>query len=584
MKRPGCTRALLILPAFLHLLILSSTASTCLFSFAQQPSSAPNVSAQTAEPGYKLRVQTNEVIVRATVRDSQGHAVAGLTQDDFRISDNHRKQVISGFSVEKSPAASSLRQPAPAGPAPSASAKKEVAVQSAEPLTFLALYFDDLNSAFDSVVRSREAAEKFIAGLPSTERIAIFTSSGATSLDFTDDRGKLHQALLKLHPDSRGNPRVDCPEITDYLAGQIVNMEDPNAYRILTDEAINECHLSPRMVTNEILRMQAQAAYYNFVNLARADLDNLDGVVSRIALMPGERQVMLVSDGFIPLEMNSRMERMIDHALRAHVIISALDGKGLAVMMREADASRTTLPGPGMASLYHFYDGNREFEATSTLANIAQGTGGQFFHDNNDLLEGFRKTLSPPEVSYILTFSPEKLKYDGAFHNLKVTLEHGHGMKVQARKGYFAPKGQLTPEEQAKGRIREAVFTQETIHDLPLSVQTHVTKIGTQGDEIEVQAVLDARSLAFQKQGDRNIDNVTFIVALFDHDGKLVSASQQKHSLALKSATLASIKKSGISFHAHILVKAGTYTVRVVVRDTQGSGMAALSKAVTLPL
>lgn len=545
---------------------------------AQESTVAPPIPVQANEPSFKLRVQKNVVIVRVVVRDSHGRAVAGLGKDDFKISDNRKPQVISGFSVETAPSTVSSPQP----PAASAAAKAsgEEPATPGEPLTYSAFYFDDLNSAFDSVVRSRDAAGKFIDGVPPTERIAIFTSSGAQDLDFTGDPQKLHDALLKLHSNLRLQPKADCPEITDYLASQIVNLEDPDAYRILEDQVINECHQSPRFATKEIIRMRAQAVYSGYVMLARADLANLDGVVERVALMPGERRIVLVSDGFMPLEMRERVESVIDHALRARVIISALDAKGLAVMLRVADASQSYMPGGDLAALYHSYDGSRESAATATLAEIAQGTGGQFFHNNNDLLEGFRKILAPPEVSYVLTFSPSKLKNDGAFHTLKVSVANGHGMTVEARKGYFAPKKQVTPEEQAKDQIHEAVFSREPIQDLPLSVRTLVSKIGTQDEKIDVEANLDVRNLPFRSEGDHSIDDVTFTVALFDLDGKLITASQGNRALALKSDTLAELLKSGVSFTAHVRVKTGTYTVRVVVREAQGGGVAALSKAV----
>ncbi|HLW79716.1 MAG TPA: VWA domain-containing protein [Terriglobia bacterium] len=569
--------------AVLGLAGASIAASAGLPRRAQEPPVAPAVPVPANEPGFKLRVQQNVVIVRVAVRDSNGRAVTGLGKDDFKISDNRKPQEVSGFSVEAARAAVASRQPPASDAAAGAVPAPKVSGESTapgEPLTFSAFYFDDLNTAFASVVRSRDAAGKFIDSAPATERFAIFTSSGAQDFDFTADRQKLRAVLLKLHSNPRLQTRADCPEITDYLASQIVNQEDPDAYRIVRDEAINECHEDPRSVTDAILRMQAQAVYSNYVIQARANLANLDGVIGRVALMPGERRIVLVSDGFMPLEMRDRVERVIDHALRERVIISALDAKGLAVMLREGDASRSYMPGGDLAALSQTYDASRESAATAPLAEIADGTGGQFFHNNNDLLAGFRKILAPPEVSYVLTFSPSKLKNDGAFHTLKVSLVNGHGMTVEARKGYFAPKTQVTPEEQAKDQIRQAAFSRETIQDLPLSVQTHVTQTGTQGEKIDVDANLDVRSLPFRTEGDRSLDDVTFTVALFDQDGKLVTASQGNRALALKSGTLAKLQKSGLDFAAHVTVKPGTYTVRVVVRETQGGEIAALSRTV----
>ncbi|HME00677.1 MAG TPA: VWA domain-containing protein [Terriglobia bacterium] len=560
-----------------------------LLTFASQGLGAQAVPApattasQASAPTFKLQVQKNVVVVRVVVRDPHGRAVAGLRQEDFRITDNRKPQTISSFSVETHPVAIPLAGlPATAPPAKMAEGPKQKATPVALP-TYLGLYFDDLNSAFDSLVRARDAAEKFIAGVPPTERIAILTSSGKQSLDFTNDRQKLHEALFRLYANERLNPRASCPEITDFLADQITNHEDSNAYSIVRDEAINECQMDARSVTNQWIRMLAQAAYDAFLMQARVDIKNLENAVQRVAEMPGERQVMLVSDGFMPLEMRDLLEHVIDEALHVKVIISALDGKGLAVQLREADASRQYAPSGNMSGLYHMYDTSREAAATGTLAEIAGATGGQFVHNSNDLLGGFRKVLLAPETAYVLTFSPENLKENGAFHTLKVRLLNGHGFTVQARKGYFAPGKPTTPEQQAKEEIREAVFSPDPIQGLPLEVQAQAHKIGPQKAEIAVQVRLDVRALSFEREGDRNINKIILTVALFDADGKFVSGKQENRELILKDTTLADLQKSGLDFQARVLVTPGTYTVRVVARDAQKGAMAAMSRAVEAP-
>lgn len=568
------------------LAVLRSLAIILLLTFASRGLRAQAVPApaapasQSSGPPFKLQVQKNVVVVPVVVRDTHGRALAGLRQEDFRITDNRKPQTISSFSVETYPVAvQSPGLPAAAPPAKAAEGQKEKAPPIAPP-TYLALYFDDLNSAFDSLVRARDAAEGFIAGLPPSERIAIFISSGIQSLDFTNDRQKLHEALLKLHANPRLNPRASCPEITDYLAERIVNHNDPDAYGIVRDEAINECHMDPRSVVDQIIRMWAQGAYDAFVMQARADITNLDNAVEHVAEMPGERQVMLVSDGFMALETRDRLERVVDKALHLRVVISALDGKGLAVQLREADASRQYAPPASLASLYRMYEMSREAEATGTLAEIAGGSGGQFVHNSNDLLGGFRKALLAPEAVYVLIFSPENLKENGAFHTLKVRLLNGHGFTVQARKGYFAPGKQTTAEERAKDEIREAVFSPANIQELPLEVEAQARKIGPRMVEITVHASLDARTLSFRKEGGRNLNKIIFTVALFDADGKFVSGKQEDRALALQDTTLANLQKAGIDFRARVLVIPGTYTVRVVVRDSQKGTLAALSRAV----
>jgi VWFA-related protein len=72
------------------------------------------------------------------------------------------------------------------------------------------------------------------------------------------------------------------------------------------------------------------------------------------------------------------------------------------------------------------------------LAEVAEGTGGQYLHDSNDLSAGFR-SLTDFRGSYILTFVPVDLKLDGRFHPLKVVLtEKRKGVRLRTRRGYFA--------------------------------------------------------------------------------------------------------------------------------------------------
>ena len=379
---------------------------------------------------------------------------------------------------------------------------REAAAIPSAPVSYLAFYFDDLYSVQDSLYRSGQAAEKFIAGLPPTERVAIFTSSGFQTLDFTDDRQKIHEVLSKLRVNSRASTKGRCPEIPDYLAYRIIDLDDRDpAWGIITDEAVNLCSMPPQMATPDMLRPMVTEAYSSYRMQSRVVLKNLESIIERVARMPGERQVMLVSDGFMSLDANNGVESVVDRALRARVTISALDGKGLATNMVEMDTSRSYMPNPGLSSLMQAYSTAREVAATGTLAEVAQGTGGQFVGETNDLLGGMRKVLLPPEVMYVLTFSPENLKQDGAFHALKVILANGRGLIIQARKGYFAPKGQAALEELAKNEIREAVYSSYALEDLPLSFETEVRKAAGENEDIAIQARLDVRQLAVRETG-----------------------------------------------------------------------------------
>jgi VWFA-related protein len=79
------------------------------------------------------------------------------------------------------------------------------------------------------------------------------------------------------------------------------------------------------------------------------------------------------------------------------------------------------------------------------MAELADGTGGTFFHNSNDLDAGFKALTEAPEVVYLLELPLENVKPDGSYHRLKVKVTRD-GLQIQARRGYLVPK----PEKNKK--------------------------------------------------------------------------------------------------------------------------------------
>jgi hypothetical protein len=87
-----------------------------------------------------------------------------------------------------------------------------------------------------------------------------------------------------------------------------------------------------------------------------------------------------------------------------------------------------------------------------TLGEFAHGTGGVWFHNNNDLVDGLNRVAAAPEWYYVLGFSPQSLTLDGSFHSLKVSV-NAKSVTSQSRHGYFAAKAGVSKEDQAKADI-----------------------------------------------------------------------------------------------------------------------------------
>jgi VWFA-related protein len=113
---------------------------------------------------------------------------------------------------------------------------------------------------------------------------------------------------------------------------------------------------------------------------------------------------------------------IVDRALRSNVMISTLDARGLYTDS-VYDASRQNSVSPQMSPFSVVPSAAATVDA-DVLAELADGTGGTFFHNNNDLVEGFRRVAAAPEFFYVLGFTPQNLKLDGTFHARKTNESH----------------------------------------------------------------------------------------------------------------------------------------------------------------
>ena len=79
----------------------------------------------------------------------------------------------------------------------------------------------------------------------------------------------------------------------------------------------------------------------------------------------------------------------------------------------------------------------------NAMGELADATGGSFFHNNNDLESGLTQLLNAPETVYVLELPMDAVRANGAYHQLKVSVDRAD-VQVQARKGYVAPRDERT--------------------------------------------------------------------------------------------------------------------------------------------
>ncbi|HEY4740888.1 MAG TPA: VWA domain-containing protein [Candidatus Acidoferrales bacterium] len=543
----------------------------------------------THESTATFKVPVNLVLVRVVVRDGTGRAVPDLKKDDFQLFDSRKLQIVTHFSIEK-PAA-------PVPPAPVSISQGEVDEAGnakptvALPSRFVALLFDDVHLSMEDLVRARLAAMRYLKSVVQpSDRVALFTISGQDQVDFTDDHEQLRAKLAVLTP--RGVTAGDtsgtsgCPSMNFYQADLIVNHNDQSALAVGTADAL-ACAYNNDTRFNNAAQSLATSAAYGMVSASNVEMDysfrRLQEIIRRISVLPGQRSIVLVSPGFLFYGREIDVEELIDKATRANVLINTLDARGLFTPDDGLDVSREYTSSPTVAgpkSVYYLTSQNRQ---NDILEELADGTGAVFFHNNNDLDAGFRQAAGAPEVSYLLGFSPIGLKLDGRFHDLKVTLASKQKYAIQARRGYYAPKHSTDPMEVAKQQIEEAVFSQEEIHDLPAELHTQFYKSDKSDAQLSVLTRFNVNRLQFRKEDGRNKNNLTVVAALFDRNGNFITGNEKTIELRLRDTTLARLEQTGMTVKSNFDVKPGAYLVRMVVRDSEASMIAAENGMVEIP-
>ena len=566
-------------------IVLAQGSSQSAPATSPAPESASKQNAEelaTHDEPTTFKVNVKLVVVRAVVRDSQGRAIGNLHQEDFQVFDKGKPQVITQFEVEQPGALAAKAHHESvenSGDALAAENPPDTGNAPPAPERFVAYLFDDVHMEFGDLARMREAAERHFATLRPTDRAAIFTTSGQTMLDFTDDRTQLHATLLRLQPRPIGrSPVQDCPDISYYQADLIVNKNDAQATQVATQDVI-ACSPGlaslPPATAAAAAAATVQGASANVLSAgdheSHISLGLLKNVVNNISRKPGQRSVVLVSPGFITPQLEYEYTDIIDRALRSQVVVNTLDARGLYVPSSFGDPTQTRPSSGGKILIETAADSAQ----ADLLAVLAEGTGGVFFHNSNDLDEGFRRVAETPEYSYVLAFVPQNLKLDGSFHSLKVTLKNPQKLTLQARRGYYAPKNFASPDEQAKQEIVDAMYSQEELHNLPVNLHTQFFKT-TDGDaKLIILAHVDIKRLRFRKAEGRNNNVLTCAFAVFNRNGNLVQGTEEILTMHLKDETLEHKLDSGRTLKTSFDVKPGSYLVRLVVRDEEGQLMSA---------
>jgi VWFA-related protein len=291
------------------------------------------------------------------------------------------------------------------------------------------------------------SGQRILADTLSESDVAAVVSVSGTNSGLTLDHAALLDAMNKLRPHSAAKTSFrECPGVDYYQADLIQNKHDGSVLQEAMVDAIT-ClgHWAPGQDMQK-LQDQARLMAYSAAEraLAAGDYDvhvTLEMVaefVRRASALDGERILIFVSSGFLTVTPAAAREtsQVMDLAAQSNVVISTLNARGVYTTELTASEHGTRVIMSGSTVQSHQ---DALTSAENALAELADGSGGNYFHNSNDLLSGFRQLAAEPEYRYLLQFSLDGVKADGKYHRLRVKVNHD-GLRLQAPQGYFAAK------------------------------------------------------------------------------------------------------------------------------------------------
>ena len=552
---------------------------------------------QTAPPAAVSETASATVVeIPVTVIGRDGQPIRGLTAADFDLSDDGKKQAISGLEVVD------LSQP----PGAAADPRRVDSIAPAARRLWL-LVFDLSYSSPSGLVRARDGARDFVTrSLKETDLAAVGTLSVDTGwkllVNFTRDRRQLASAIETLGVPSLTRPSPDPlvfafsdPASAEAGAGSSgVSSEREQAFL----EGMREMQALRRKSNDALLRGRATKMVESLAGIGRV----LDSV-------RGRKHVLLFSEGFesrlltgtslsSPHDGSTQATSALDPTTAMGAGDASLSGEiwkidndarfgsgssrdrlGAALaLFQRSDAVLDAVDIGGLRA-----DGDpspRNEGGSDTLFTMAADTGGDFVRNANQLGPELEKVANRSALVYLLIYSPKSSSKPGAFHKLKVDVK-SPGAKVVARSGYYEPRPfpTLTRLEQV---LSAGDFITGGARSSPIETRLTTAAFASPGDVPQVPIVLEIPGPSLLA-GDTSAQSGVQIYAYAnDASGNLIDYVASEISLELAKVRK-NLEAGGIKFYGTLYLPPGEYAIRVLVRNTVTGRFGALATRLSVP-
>jgi VWFA-related protein len=553
----------------------------------RQSQSGQNKQGQQGQQGQQrqqdqpIRVKTELINLRAVVTNKQGQPVTDLKQEDFELIENGKPQEVSFFSVVKIPGRGEARQ-AEKSPANAATDIPAGAARPADAIgRTVLLYVDTLHLAASSLLSVKQALRKFIdERLTDQDLTAIVTSAGSLGVveQFTRDRNVLRRAVARLGP----RPNASDTLLNPYIAA-MVDRGDRDALAVARSIYVAEEHANPNDPgITQMVQMKARQVLTEATYMRRATLITLKEVVQRLSDLPGQRLLVMVSDGFTLFDSGGSqdtndLQAVTSRAVRSGVVIYSIDAKGLQPPAL-FDASISAMPQDPRINSY-VSAGERDLE--NGLNALAKDTGGEAFFNTNDTAGAIGRALDDNQLYYTLAYYPALEESDKKFRKITIKIKNHPDYNVRAQRGYLpADLAKKTKEEEAKTpqqRFVDAILAPLPLTDIGVIATPSFVEVPQDASQVSLQLHIDGGTLTYREGNGKYTFDAELLTMIYNSEGKRVDLKSETVSGTLTPERLEVAKQNGFQYNRRLQLKPGLYQIRVGVteRTNERTGTAA---------
>jgi VWFA-related protein len=425
----------------------------------------------SAQNGPLIHVDVREVRVPVFVSDAKGHSVTGLKASDFHIEEDGIPQKITVFTTSTDPAAATELTDS------TATATVSTPSPAGSPRQTFVVCVDTLHLEPGNAAGVRDALKR------------AFEKEKPANAQFT--LVAIGRQIQVLQTATSDPPAVAARVAsTAFQAGGAGAISFRSELFNLKNSMYDFCHRCPacgshpgsRACDSEVQALQTSldAQSQRWAMATGQMLAQLKVVVEELAKLPGGRTLIFISDGFSlrpardfyavaapflpgearfrtagPVNLESQLLDVVRAASNANVRIHSVDSRGVVSSSNAAAGSmdaanpsdwsppsviRKTPPANRGGILLSEMDSQASsvaFEAGAGMQQMADATGGIYFHGSNDTLKELRGALADGREYYLLCYIPKNVAVDGKFRAITVEARDPK-WHLRAKSGYWA--------------------------------------------------------------------------------------------------------------------------------------------------